>query len=384
MWSPREYKICQRCVMDTSDRAISFNPQGYCNHCSDFLKQIQRLTYQGTASDRDREQLVDRIRSAGKGRDYDCVVGVSGGVDSSYLIYLVKQWGLRPLAVHTDNGWNSEEAVQNIRRVCNHCQVDYQSFVLDWNEFRQIQLAFLKAGIVELELPTDVAIQGALHKVAAQNGARFILSGGNLATEGILPRSWFYYPKDSRLLRGICHTFGVNKLRNFPTFDYPTEIYYKFLRGIRLVYPLNLVPFVKEEAVKILASQCDWLEYGGKHHESRFTRFIQSYVQPVKFGVDYRRPTFSTQICMGTMNREEALTQLARPAYNEALIETEKQFIAKKLAIQPEELERLLNEPPKSYRDYPNNEKLLSFLYRSYRRLFGGNRSYATASYESD
>ena len=356
--------------MDTSDFQISFDHLGHCNHCRYYLEKIERLLYRGQTNSGELAPFLEAVRRKKRGR-YDCVVGISGGIDSSYLLWLAKQWGLSPLAVHLDNGWNSEEAVRNIQRVCRALDVDYQSYVLDWQEFRSIQLAFLKASIVEMEIPTDVAIMGALHKVAAEHGIKAILSGGNLVTEAILPRSWFYHPKDARLLRHICTHFGARPLKTFPTFDFPTEIYYKFFRGVKLYYPLNFVHYERKAALDCLRSSCNWLEYGGKHHESRFTKFVQSYIQPLKFGVDYRRATCSTLICSGKLTREEALQQLALPPYDAQAIEREKTYVAKKLGISPAELDSIIQLPVKSYRDYPNNEKLLDIIYKIYRVFFG-------------
>lgn len=369
--------ICSRCVMDRSDPEIEFDKEGHCNHCRAFFARAAGLIYHGEESDRQRDAMIERIRTAGKGRPFDCVVGVSGGVDSSYTAYLASQWGLRVLAVHLDNGWNAEEAVRNIQRLCTTCKLDYESYVLNWLQFRSIQLAFLQASIVELEMPTDVAIQGALHQVAARNRVPFILSGGNLATEGILPRSWFYYPKDSRLLGAICRRFG-GQLKGFPSFDVQTELYYKFVRGIRILYPLNLVPYEKEQARATLQEHCQWLDYGGKHHESRYTRFVQSYIQPVKFGIDYRRAALSTDICRGRISRAEALAELHKPPYNPETLSDDKAYVAKKFGLSMEEFEAILQRPRRSYRDYPNNEKLLDLVYSTYRKWFGRQRSYDT------
>lgn len=382
MWEPIEYRQCTRCVMDTSDPEIVFDAEGRCNHCTEYVQRIAGLVYQGGESDSALEAMFAQVREAGRGRPYDSLIGVSGGVDSSYVAYLAKKHGLRPLAVHMDNGWNSEEAVKNIKRVCSKLGVDYQSYVLDWDEFKDIQLAFLKASIIEMEIPTDVAIQGALHKVAAENGIRYLLSGGNLATEAIMPRCWFYYPKDAKLLKSICRLFGKRKPKTFPTFDYPTEIYYKFFKGIKILYPLNHVAYVKDDAMKLLKEEFDWVDYGGKHHESKFTKIVLNYIQPVKFNVDYRRATYSTQICMGTMTREEALEKLKVLPYDPVRIEEEKDYVAKKLGVTPSEFEAILKLPPRSYRDYPNNEKFLQFAYGSYRKLFPNKRSVSNAGYQ--
>ena len=365
------YQICSRCVMDTSDKFIVFDELGHCNHCNEFFEKTSKRIYQGKESDKQLEEIVQKIKS--KGKKYDCLIGLSGGIDSSYVAYQCKKLGLNPLAVHLDNGWNSEEAVQNIKNICGKLEIDYQSYVLNWEEFKDLQLSFLKASIVEMEIPTDIAIPGALHKVAAENGIKYIISGGNFATEGILPESWFYNPKDSKLLNGIQKKFGTRKLKNFPTFNFKQEIYYKFVKGIRMIYLLNYLPFNKDEAMDFLKDELGWKYYGGKHYESKFTGFVQSYIQPTKFGIDYRRATYSTQICAGTATREEALEVLKKPSFNSDTIEEEKKYIAKKLDLSLEEFEEIMQRPVKTYRDYPNDEKRLTFIYNQYRKKFGNS-----------
>ena len=364
------YQICKRCVMDTSDPEIAFDEKGNCNHCNDFFKEYKNKIYHGEESDRQLEIIVNKIKKTKGKNKYDCLVGMSGGVDSSYVAYKAVELGLNPLAVHLDNGWNSEESVKNIKNVCNKLNIDYQSYVLNWEEFKDIQLSILKSSIVEVEIPTDVAIIGATHKIASENNIKFIISGGNLATEAILPYQWFYDCKDLRLLKSIQKRFGKNNLKTFPDFGYRKEIYYKLIRRIRLIYLLNYLPYSKEDAIKTLENEVNWKNYGGKHHESVYTRFVQSYFQPVKFNLDYRRATFSTQICTGEIIREYALEELKNKPYDPEKIEAEKDYIAKKLGITLKEFEEILNSPPKSYKDYPNNEKKLQFLYRVYKRYF--------------
>ncbi|WPD21316.1 MAG: N-acetyl sugar amidotransferase [Candidatus Electrothrix scaldis] len=383
MWSQRVYQQCTYCVMDTTDPEIVFDEKGQCHHCRSYQQKVHKLTYQGKASDHDFKLLTEQVKIDGKTASYDCVIGVSGGVDSSYTCYLAKRLGLRPLAVHMDNGWNSREAVKNIKTICNSLEIDYVSHVLNWEEFKDLQLAFLKASIVEMEIPTDVAIQYALHKVAAENGVKYILSGGNMAGEAILPRTWFYYPKDSKLLKSIHRKYGTKKISTYPTFDYLDEIYYKFIKGIRILYPLNYVPYSKPDAMKTLEEKLGWVKYGGVHHESMFTRIVLSYLQPTKFQVDYRKCTLSAQICNGIISRKEALAQLENLSYDPDKIQEEKAYVAKKFGLSLAEFEKILSLPPKSYRDYPNNEKLLDFLYSTYRRFWGDERSYHNAGYDS-
>jgi N-acetyl sugar amidotransferase len=361
--------------MDTSDSEIEFDHAGRCNHCRAYEERIAKLTYRGMESQRELDAIVGRIKQAGRAREYDCVLGISGGVDSCYTAYVAKSLGLRPLAVHMDNGWDSDTAVRNIKNVAARLGIDYQSYVLEWDEFKDLQLSFLKASVIEIETPTDMAIPAALHRVAAEHRVKFIISGGNYATEGILPKTWHYDAKDVRYLKAIHDRFGTRKLRSFPTFGCWSEAYFKLIRGIRYVYPLNYVPYSKAVAVKCLESELGWKSYGGKHHESKITAFVQSYILPVKFGIDYRRATLSTQICAGEVGREDALKQLGRSPFEPATIDGDKEYVAKKFDITRGELERILALPPRSYRDYPNEQRFLEALYYTYRRFFGPRRA---------
>ncbi len=366
------YQQCTRCVMDTSDPEITFDEKGYCNHCTEYFEKTSKLIYQGADSEIKLKQLVENIRKSGKNNDYDCVIGISGGVDSIYTAYLAKQLGLRVLTVHMDNGWNSELAVHNIEKILKKLEMELNTIVLNWEEFRDLQLSFLQASVPEAETPTDIAIPAALHKIAARHNIKYILSGGNYATEGILPKSWHYDAKDVKYLKSIHQRFGTKKLKTFPTFGFQKEIYYKYFKGIKMVYPLNYLSYNKKEAIHILEKELDWKDYGGKHHESIYTKFIQSYLLFEKFGIDYRRATYSTQICSGVMSREEALSEIIKKPYDESKLEEEKEYISKKLNITTEELNSIINQPAKSFRDYPNNQKTLEFIYDIYRKI---NRS---------
>ena len=248
----KEYQQCLRCVMDTSDSEIVFDKNGNCNHCNEYFDITANNTYQGESSDKKLASLIETIKLSGKNKKYDCLIGLSGGVDSCYVAYIVQKLGLRVLAVHLDNGWNSEEAVKNIKYIVSKLGFDYKTFVLDWEEFKQLQLAFLKASVPEIETPTDIAILGALHKIASEFNIKYIISGGNYVTEGILPKSWHYDAKDEKYLKSINKWFGSGKLHNFPSFGYKKEIYYKLLKGINIIYLLNYIPYKKSEAMKIL------------------------------------------------------------------------------------------------------------------------------------
>ncbi len=364
------YQICSRCVMDTTDLQITFNSEGHCNHCEEFITRRINFKYQGDESDAKFDDLITQIQIAGNGKKYDCILGLSGGVDSSFVAYALKSRGLRILAVHMDNGWNSEEAVSNIRNIANKLDIDYESFVLDYDEFKEIQLAFLKASVPEAETPTDMAIPAVMHKIASKYGVQFIISGGNMATEGILPASWHYNAKDTRYFKAILKKFGNKRIKSFPLFGFKQEAYFKVIRGIKMVYPLNFIDYDKESAQKILENELDWKYYGGKHRESKYTDFIQSYYLYTKFGIDYRRATLSTQICTGDRSRNDAIEELKTPPFNELHVKNQIKYISKKLGISESQLQEIVGLPPKYYWDYPNDAKKLGFIYDTYRWMY--------------
>ncbi|MFQ3579048.1 MAG: N-acetyl sugar amidotransferase [Bacteroidales bacterium] len=364
----KDIRICNRCVMDTRTPEIYFDKDGNCNFCNEFLDVTQKKVHKDDTPDKKLFTLFDEIKATNK-KPYNCLIGISGGVDSIYTAYLAKLHGLSPLGVHMDNGWNSEIAVRNIEKVLKKLGIDLYTYVLDWEEFRDLQLSFLKASVPEAENPTDIAIMGVLHEVAAKFGIKHILSGGNYATEGILPTSFQYNPKDVTYLKAIHKQFGKGVLNKFPTFGYQREIYYKFVKGIKIYYPLNYINYSKHAAKDLLINNFEWENYGGKHHESIYTKFIQSYYLPVKFGYDYRQATFSTQICTGEISRDEALEELKKPSYDTNTIKELKNYVAKKFDIGVEVLESIIALPPKTYKDYPNDSKLLTFVYSTYKKI---------------
>jgi N-acetyl sugar amidotransferase len=368
--------MCTRCVMDTGDPLIEFDEKGQCNMCTDYLENRLPYLREQQQSETSIEEFFDRVRHAGRGRKYDCLVGVSGGVDSSYLAALAVEHGLRPLAVHLDNGWNSKVAVENIRRLATRLKMGYASYVLPWTEFRQVQLAFLKASIPEAETPTDVAIARAMHHHAGRNGIKYILSGGNLASEGILPRTWHYNSRDTKYAYAILDSQGVPRsYYKALKFGALQEGYCKAVQGIRMTYPLNHINYDKAAARTKLENEYGWQYYGSKHGESRYTRFIQNYYLYVKHGIDYRRATMSSEILLGMISRDAALEILEGPPYAQDDIPAEIDYIAKKLDIPRAELEAIIAAPPKYYYDYPNNEKPLSLLYAAYRKLTGRKKT---------
>jgi N-acetyl sugar amidotransferase len=361
--------------MDTTDPEIQFDKDGICNNCTQCLMKKDELRARRKLGGEYLNKIIGNIKADGKHKKYDAILGISGGIDSCYTAYLLKTLGVRTLLVHLDNGWNSNQANENIKTMAAKLNFDYYSYVLDWEEFRDVQLAFLKASVVEAETPTDVAIMGALHRVAAKFGVKHIISGGNEATEGILPRMWHYNAKDTKYFNYIQKTYGTKKLRKFPGFSFSTEFYFKFIRGIRITYLLNYTDYNKDEAMQFLQEQFDWKYYGGKHYESHFTKFIQSYLLPKKFNLDYRKASLSNQICSGQITREAALKELACPSYKEEDVEKQKLYISKKLKISLEELNEIIDLPGKYYHEYPNDEKRLDFIYKIYRKYFSNNMS---------
>jgi len=367
----KNYKVCSYCVMDTSDEDIIFNDKGRCNHCLDFEVVLRDSKYAKNNSEEKLNKLLNTVKLKGGKKKYDCLVGISGGVDSCYMAYLCKKWGLKPLLIHMDNGWNSEIAVKNVKKMVDKLGFDYVSYVLDWREFREIQLAFLKSSIVDLEMPTDIAIAASLYETAAKYGIKYIISGGNYSGEGILPLTWGYHVlKDEKLYRKIVKTYSNTNIKETPIVGLKGEIYYKFIKRIKTVYPLNFVEYNKDEAKQFLMNNYEWNDYGGKHAESKITAFWQTYVMPEKYNMDYRRATFSSQIVSRQKTREKALEELKKLPYDLEKIEMDKKYIAKKYNISVNKLEGYLNSPPKTFKNFPNSRIRIEWFYKVYRKMF--------------
>jgi len=374
------YRICANCVMDTSDPAITFDAKGVCDHCNTFYKKILPNWHTGERGKEELELLAEKIRRAGKGRDFDCVVGISGGVDSSYLTYIAKNvMGLRPLVFHVDTGWNSQESVNNIEVLLNALGLELYTEVIDWQEMRDLQLAFFKSGVPHIDTPQDHAIFASMYRFAVQHDVKFILTGANLSTECIRnPIDWMYYQSDATQLRDIHRRFGTRPLKKFPTTSILWhKVYLPYVKGIRVVKPLNYVRYVREEAAKLLKDQFGWEAYGEKHYESRFTKFYESYWLYKRFGYDVRRVKYSSLILTGQMTRQEALQHLEQPPYDEVQMQHETEYVAKKLDITTEELKAYMDAPKKSYRDYRNQAWLYAVgakIMRALRMELGGKR----------
>lgn len=370
----RPYQICARCIMDTSDPEIVFDDKGVCNHCHSYDSQAKALVWSDAERDAKLKQLIDKIKSEGKGREYDCIIGVSGGVDSTYVAHLCHQYGLRPLAVHLDNGWNSELAVENIKRTLDKLNIDLDTEVLDWEEFRDLQLSFLKASTPDSEIPTDHAIQALLMQRARKYKIRWILSGSNVRSEAILPRMWSNGIRDWRYIRSVQSQFGTQPLKTFPHFTLLDFILSRTLWRQQWVNVLNCIDYNKTEAMKVLQDELGWVYYGGKHYESIYTRFFQAYILPNKFNADKRRAHWASLICSGEVTRDQALEHMKEPICDPKLLIQDKQFVVKKLGISEEEFDRIMALPTKTIFDYPSYEnsawlKVLRAIYRLPRKL---------------
>lgn len=359
--NPRSYQICTNCVMDTSDAMISFDEAGVCDHCRNFWTSIRPVWDTGERGRAELERVVEEIRRAGRGREHDCILGVSGGIDSSYLLYLAKeQLGLRPLVFHVDGGWNSGLAERNIERLVRSLGLDLLTVVIDWEEMRDLQLAFFKAGVPHIDTPQDHAFFATMYNFADKRGIRHILTGANYSTECIRnPLEWTYHATDLVQIRDIHSRFGTRPLKSFPTSNILRhKVYLRYVRGIRVVAPLNYVPYVKADAVRLLRERFGWEEYPQKHFESVFTRFFEGCWLPGKFGYDTRRVQFSSLILTGQMTRDEALDRLKRPPCDEESAAADFALVAEKLRIPPSELEGYFNAPNRTFRDYKSQERL--------------------------
>lgn len=362
-------QVCARCVMDTTEPEIRFDENGICNHCTEAIERMAQQLLPPADREIALAQLAEKIKTEGKGKEYDCVIGVSGGVDSTTVAYTVKQLGLRPVAVHFDNGWDSELAVANIRSTMEKLGIDLITHVVDWEEFRDLQLAFLKASVANCEIPTDHGITALLFKTASRYGIRFILSGSNLVTEAIMPISWGHYNQDLRHIKAINKRFGRSSLRTMPTISLFGYFYYVLVKRIRQIPFLNYVQYDRDGAKKLIAEELGWRDYGGKHYESVWTRFFQGYYLPVKFGFDKRKAHYSTLICSGGMTRDQALKLLAEPTYPEALLKEDMQFVMKKFGLSQSDFDALMDAPRMQHTAYPSHVFLFHTL-RKYKNIF--------------
>tara|TARA_B100002019_G_scaffold71132_1_gene61299 strand:- start:365 stop:1453 length:1089 start_codon:yes stop_codon:yes gene_type:complete len=346
-----------------ADKNLFLNENSECNHCQryDSLVESRIFSDQGKSL----SKLVEKIKNAGKNKDFDCIVGVSGGVDSTYLAYIAKKLGLRPLAVHFDNGWNSELAIKNIEKVLKKLKIELYTYVVEWEEFRDLQLSFLEAAVPDGEIPTDHAISALLWKTASKFKIKYILSGLNFATEAVSVPDWSYGHSDWKYIKSVHKKFGIKKLKTFPHFNFFELFYINFIKDVRSVSILNYLDYNKKTAMDLLTNELDWTQYEGKHYESFYTKFYQGYVLPTQFNIDKRYGHLSDLINSKQISRDQAIDEIQKPSYDHNSIEADKEYVAKKFNISKEKLEKILSLKPSSFRDYPNSYDLVQFARNS-------------------
>jgi len=359
----RTYQRCTCCVMDTTDSKISFDENGVCDFCNDYYQNIQP-SWQAQLQDTGLlKRTAEQIKANTRGNKYDCIIGMSGGVDSSYLCYVAKElMGLNPLIYCVDTGWNLEVANENIKRIVDSLELDMYTEVVDWEEMKDLQLAFFKAQVPYQDLPQDHAIFAGLYNFAVKNGIKYVLTGANSATECIRPPVEWVYQNDLRLIRDIHKKFGTRPLKNMPQCSIlKYRLYYPYFKGMKRVAPLDMIEYDKEAVKTFLQERFGWQPYENKHYENIFTRFYEGYYLPHKFGYDKRKCYFSNEILAGTMTREQALTELKELPYSEELIRQDLENIASKLGITPEEFQTIIDGEKKTYKDYKNSLAVIQF-----------------------
>ena len=367
----RPYQQCSFSLMDTiADPDIVFDKDGISNYFHEYHVAEKAYVFKGSDGEKKTAELVKRIQDSGRGKMYDCITGVSGGVDSTYLTYMAKQWGLHPLVVHFDNGWNSEAAVKNIENIISKLGFELYTLVVDWEEFRDIQLSYFKASVVDIEAITDHAIIATLHKLAHKYGIKYILSGSNVATEATLPKNWIWNKSDHVNLKDIHTKFGNVKLKTFPLFS-NTLKKLSNAKGVEVVTPLNYMAYNKAAVKKIITAELSWRDYGGKHYESVFTRFYQGYILPVKFNIDKRKAHLSNLIFSGEMTKDEANEEMKKSAYSENDLPGDYEFVIKKLNYTESEFRNWLKEPRREHYDFKVDSSIWKkyFLLRPFEKM---------------
>lgn len=361
------YQICNNCVMDTSDPEISFDEKGICNYCRGYEAKKKEFVPSAEEKAKHLQEMVDFCKRKGKGKKHDCIIGVSGGVDSTYVAYKVKELGLRPLAVHLDNGWDAELAVSNIHTVLKNLDIELYTYVLDWEEFRSLQLAFLRASTPDSEIPTDHAINAIIKDFATKEDVPLIM-GTNYSSESILPRTWSQGHMDWAYIKKVNKLFGQYKLKDFPHYSVYKRIYWNRVKMLKMYSILDYIEYDKEKAKKFLIEKLGWRDYGGKHHESIYTKFFQAYILPTKFGYDKRRAHLTSMILAGQITREESLKELEKPLYDEKELQEHLIYVPKKLGISKEEFEKIMNTPPRKYEEF--SPRLPKMIYKLENKVF--------------
>lgn len=352
------YTVCKHCILNSKkDPNITFDDRGVCNYCNSYNESYGNRSVDPEFSENKLNELLDLIKKDGINKKYDCIMGLSGGVDSTYLAFKAKEWGLKPLLVHFDNGWNSELAVKNIENIVTKTGFDLYTYVVDWEEFRDLQLSYIKASVVDWEIPTDHGFFAMLHKTAYKNQIKYILTGHNYQTESIMPKYMRWSKMDVANIKDIHKTFGTKPLKTFPLLNFFEYTYYLKIKKMERINCLEYINYNKVEAKKVIIDNFDWKDYGGKHYESIFTRFYQGYALVEKFGIDKREAHLSNLICSHQMSRDEALVEIAKPPYSDAkLLQEDKIFVLKKLGLSESEFDHILKEPARSHLEYKSYE----------------------------
>jgi N-acetyl sugar amidotransferase len=352
------YQICTNCIMDTSDPSINFDAQGVCDYCNNFRTEIKPNWHTDARGEAELAALSERIRAQGRGKDFDCIIGVSGGLDSSYAAYIAKEkMGLRPLIFHVDAGWNTDQAVGNIEKLVDGLGLELYTEVINWEEMKDLQVAFFRSQIADQDMPQDIAFFSTLYMFARKHRIKYVLTGANYSTECCRePEEWGAYPGiDKTLILDIHSKFGSHPLDTFPIVDvFVYKVLYQKVFGMEIVRPLNLVPYIKAEAEAELERRFGWTRFQHKHHESRFTRFYEDYWMPRKFGYHKRRAHFSSLILTGQMLREAALERLSLPEMSEQFLRQEFLYVANKLGLSVDDLQGIFEGENKTYKDYRN------------------------------
>lgn len=359
---------CKRCIMDNvNDPDLVVDEAGVCNHCHSYDKAFEKLP-KGEAAKKHFNETIAAIKQSGSGKKYDCLIGISGGVDSTYLAYIAKQNGLRALLVHCDNGWNTELSVKNIQNICDKTGYDLYTLVIDWEEFKDIQLSFFKAGVVDIELVYDYAFLATIYNAALKNDITYILTGHNLVTEGTyLPKSWRHPKMDFVNIKAIHKQFGKVPFKTFPRISFLKLRWVN--RRVKFTYLLNYTDYNKDKVKEVIKKELDWKDYGGKHYENIFTRFYQGYILKKKFKIDKRQFHLSVLIQSGQITREEALRQYSMVGYDPVQLQEDKEYVLKKLGFTPEIFDAYMKAPIKKHDDYMTEQKYWD-MYFKFVKLF--------------
>ncbi|MCB0762302.1 MAG: N-acetyl sugar amidotransferase [Flavobacteriales bacterium] len=369
------YRQCTMTILDTlDDPNMQFDENGVCHYATDYFERVAREMGPLEKRTAELKAKIEQMKKDGQNKPYDCILGLSGGTDSSFMALWAHEQNLRPLVVHLDNGWNSELAVKNIENICSRLGFELHTHVIDWREFRDLQLAYLKASVVDIEVLTDHAIQAVILDLAAKYKIKYSLSGYNLVTEAIMPKGWTYDKRDFLNIKDIVKQYGgITRFKTFPTLTFSKKLYYHWIVNLESVYVLNYLDYNKDKAKQRLIDELGWRDYGGKHYESVFTKFYQAYILPQKFGIDKRKAHLSNLICSGQITREEALREMEQPLYDPYELAEEKEYVLKKFGLSEVEFDNIMATPPRNHQEFDSDER----LWKRYYKIAGLKRAFS-------